>query len=220
MRSLAFLAPLLAAASPVIRYQAVADLPDPSEIQIIGANWSGSGCPQNTVATTISPDRTVITFGFDAFQTYYGPAAEVPVSERTKNCQIHLDLRYPPGFSFAVLQSTYHGYARLDPGIRGSFLSTYFFSQDTSATTVTRTEIDGGGMWQEGQVYTKIDTVPTSSLIYAPCGSEGILNINNRIALTRTSSAASNAMGEITDDDATIAFTQQVNIQWAQCRET
>ncbi|KAH8753823.1 hypothetical protein F5883DRAFT_607951 [Diaporthe sp. PMI_573] len=186
--------------------------PDPSQITIAAASFSGNGCPQGTVSTSFSSDKTVVTFGFDAFQTYIGPGTVV--ADRTKNCQLHLTLNYPGGFQFAVLDSTYHGYAQLDTGVTGTFLSTYYFSQDATATTTTRTSISGGGLWAAGQVYTKNDQIPTASIIYSPCGAQGILNINNRIALTSTNSSAS---GSVTDDDATVAFTQQVHLNWQKC---
>jgi hypothetical protein len=217
MRSIAFLLPALVAASPVAQVvgnDGWADAPDPQDIQIVSASFSGSGCPQGTVSTNISPDKTVITFGFDAFQTYIGPGLS-PI-ERSKNCQLHLQLKYPGGFQFSILESTYHGYAQLETGVTGNFYSTYYFSQDARATTTTQTSIQGGGIWEQGQVYTKADQVPTASYIFSPCGANGILNINNRIALTSTNPAA---FGLITDDDATVAFTQQVNIAWRSCRD-
>jgi hypothetical protein len=210
----AFLLPALAAAAPLLGPNGVSDLPDPREIQVVSATWSGNGCPQNSVSTSISPDRTVITFGFDKFQTFIGPG--VAVQEKTKNCALHLNLKYPGGFQFAVVDSTYHGFAQLDAGVTGTFYSTYFFSQDAAATTTTQTSIQGGGIWKDGQVYTKADSIPTASLIFSPCGATGILNINNRIALTSSNSKAS---GSITDDDATVAFTQQLNIQWKSCKK-
>jgi hypothetical protein len=185
---------------------------DPALIKIEGVTWSGNGCPQDTVSTSISLDRTVVTFGFDAFQTYIGPG--VPFNERTKNCQLHLNLRYPGGFQFAILETTYHGYAILEKGTKGDFFSTYYFSQDAAATTTTRVSIEGGGVWQAGQVYTKQDQIPTASIIWSPCGANGILNINNRIGLTATNTSA---FGSITDDDATVALTQQLNMQWRPC---
>ncbi|KAJ2903266.1 hypothetical protein MKZ38_010151 [Zalerion maritima] len=80
-----------------------------SEISIISASTSGNSCPSSTVSTDISPDRTVVTFGFDAFQTYIGPGTSI--MDHTKNCQIHLNLKYPGGFTFSVVESTYHGFA-------------------------------------------------------------------------------------------------------------
>ena len=210
----AFLLPALAMAAPALNPNLSGDMPDPKDIQIVSASFSGNGCPQGSVSTSISPDRTVITFGFDGFQTYIGPGTAV--SDRTKNCALHLNLKYPGGFQFAVVDSTYHGYAQLDQGVTGTFYSTYFFSQDASATTTTQTSITGGGVWAKGQVYTKADSIPTASLIFSPCGATGILNINNRIALQSSNSKAS---GSITDDDATVAFTQQINISWAKCKK-
>ncbi|KAJ9161280.1 hypothetical protein NKR19_g2383 [Coniochaeta hoffmannii] len=216
MRSFAFLLPALAAASPLAQTtpDGWADGPDPNQIQIVSATTSGNGCPQGTVSTSISPDKTVITFGFDGFQTYIGPGYNP--TEKTKNCQLHLNLKYPGGFQFAVVDSTYHGYAQLEAGVTGSFYSTYFFSQSAADTTTTQTSISGGGIWAQGQVYTKADTIPTASYIYSPCGANGILNINNRIALTSTNSSA---MGELTDDDATVAFTQQIHLNWKTCKK-
>lgn len=216
MRSAALFLPALVAASPVaqvVSYDGWANAPDPKDIQIVKASFSGSGCPQGSVSTNISPDKTVITFGFDRFQTYIGPGTHR--SDWTKNCQLHLTLAYPGGFQFSVLESTYHGYAQLEEGVTGTFFSTYYFSQDAYATTTTSTSITGGPLWENGQVYTKTDQIPTASYIYSPCGSSGILNINNRIALTSTNSSAS---GTLTDDDATVAFTQQVNIAWRPCK--
>lgn len=156
-----------------------------------------------------------MTFGFDQFQTYIGPG--VSPTLKSKNCQLHLTLKYPSGFQFAVLDSTYHGYAQLEPGVTGTFYSTYYFSQDAQATTTTQTSIQGGGVWAGGQVYTKNDKIPTASYIWSPCGANGILNINNRIALTSTNSTAS---GEVTNDDATIGLGQQLNVKlnWRQCK--
>ncbi|KAK4237878.1 hypothetical protein C8A03DRAFT_44292 [Achaetomium macrosporum] len=216
MRPVAFLLPALAAANPigpVVGNDGWADGPNPSDIQIVAATFSGNGCPQGTVSTNISPDKTVITFGFDEFQTYIGPG--ISPTQKSKNCQLHLSLKYPGGFQFSILESTYHGYAQLEPGVTGTFYSTYYFSQDASATTTTQTSITGGGIWEQGQVYTKSDKIPTASYIYSPCGANGILNINSRIALTSSNSSAS---GSITNDDATVAFTQQLNIQWRACK--
>ncbi|KAI0602663.1 hypothetical protein F4775DRAFT_588233 [Biscogniauxia sp. FL1348] len=207
----ALLAPALAAANP-IGIISDGDLPSPDEISIVSATASGNGCPQGTVTTNISPDRTVLTFGFDAFQTYIGPGTVI--SDRSKNCQLHLNLKYPGGFQFAVVESTYHGYAQLEEGITGTFYSTYYFSQDAAATTTTQTSIQGGGIWEGGDVYTKQDQVPTASIIWSPCGATGILNVNNRIALTSSNGSAS---GQISDDDATVAFTQQVHVSWQAC---
>ena len=72
----------------------------------------------------------------------------------------------------------------------------------------------GGGALANGQVYTKQDSVETTATIWSPCGNTGILNINNRISLTSKNSSAA---GEMSNDDATVAFTQQLHVAWRKC---
>jgi hypothetical protein len=71
-----------------------------------------------------------------------------------------------------------------------------------------------GPTYTGGQVYTKVDDIETAAVVWAPCGDNGILNVNNRVALTSTNSQAS---GELSDDDATVAFTHQVHVSWQTC---
>ncbi|KAF2469435.1 uncharacterized protein BDR25DRAFT_228905 [Lindgomyces ingoldianus] len=209
---LAFLLPLLAAASPVVRD---AGGPDPSQITIIDSSYSGNGCPQGSVSTSTSPDKTVITYGFDQFQTYIGPGTKP--ADHSKNCQLHLNLKYPGGFQYSVVDATYHGWARMDAGVTGSFITSYYFSQDAAKTSTTRMTATGGGALLNGQVYTKQDKIETTATVWSPCGTTGILNINNRVSLTSTNSSAS---GELSNDDATVAFTQQLHVSWRTCTPT
>jgi hypothetical protein len=211
MRSvLAFILPALVAAAPRVK---PLDTPEPGAIKIDAFTHSGNGCPQGSLAATISPDRTVITFGFDRFQTYIGPGTTI--QDRSKNCALHLTLSYPSGYSFAVLDSTYHGFAQLEQGVTGTFFSTYFFSNDAAKTRTTQSSIVGGGIWADGQVYTKSESLPATDTIRSPCGGRtAILNINNRLAL---SSSNPDAGGMLTNDDATASITQQVHIDWVKC---
>lgn len=105
----------------------------------------------------------------------------------------------------------YHGYAELDSSVTGTFFSTYYFSENAADTTTTQTSIKGGGVWANGQVYTKEDIVPSEHYVRSRCGGDSsILNINNRISLTSTDS---NGSGLMTDDDATVAFTHQIHLK-------
>lgn len=192
---------------------ALAVAPPKEQIEIVSVTHSGNGCPQNSIAATMNPDRTVITVGFDRFQTYIGPGTSI--MDRSKNCQLHVNLKYPAGFSFAVMTSVYHGFALLERGVNGDFLSTYFFSDNAANSCTTRTRIVGGGIWADGQVYTQEDSVPASEVVKSPCGgSSSILNINNRVSLT---SSVSSASGMISNDDQTLALTQQIHINWYEC---
>lgn len=170
-------------------------------------NWLSTNCEFKLLTR-----HQVITYGFDKFQTYIGPGTVA--ADKSKNCAIHLNLKYPGGFQYAVVDATYHGFARLDPGVTGSFITTYFFSQDAAKTSTTRMSAAGSPSLALGQVYTKQDKIETTATVWSPCGTTGILNINNRLSLTSTDSKAS---GEMSTDDATVAFTQQLHVSWRPC---
>ncbi|KAJ4397394.1 hypothetical protein N0V93_001621 [Gnomoniopsis smithogilvyi] len=181
-------------------------------ISISKVQYSGNGCPQGTASVSLSSDKTIVTLGFDSFQTYIGPGTSI--KDTSKNCEIHLTLSYPSGYSFAVVDSTYHGYAQLDSAVTGNFYSTYYFSSNAAKTFTTTASITGGESWADGAVYMEEEIVPSPSYVKSKCGTSEILNINNRIALV---SSDSNASGQLTDDDATVDQSQQINIQWFTC---
>jgi len=183
----------------------------PQQVTIDKTSYSGNGCPAGSVSTLISPDKTVVTFGFDVFQATIGPGAD-PASKQ-KNCQLHLGLKYPAGYQMSIMTATYHGYVRLDQGVVANFISSYYFSQAAEKTAMTRTTLQGPE-YKGGKTYTKQDSIANESMVWSPCGANGILNVNNRIALTASSPSAA---GEISNDDATLKFEQKLKIQWRRC---
>jgi len=185
--------------------------PPPQQVSIASASYSGNGCPQGSVSSVISDDKSVVTFGFDRFQAIIGPKAAQ--SERSKNCQIHLNLRYPSGFQLSLMEATYHGYVRLDDGVSASFISSYYFSQNAGNTASSRADLRGAE-YKSGKIYEKKDSIEHGSTVWSPCGANGILNVNNRIGLSSTNNRGE---GEISKDDATFKFTQKVHFQWRRC---
>jgi hypothetical protein len=209
MKLLAFsLLSAYAAASPI---EAVAAADVPTKVTIGSSTYSGNGCPQGSVSTILSDDRTVVTFGFDSFQAFIGPKSAQ--ADKSKNCAIHINLNYPPGFQMSVMQATYHGYVRLDDGVSAQLYTSYFFSQAADKSATSRATLRGAE-YKAGKVYEKKDQIENASVVWSPCGASGILNVNNRIALT---SSRNEAEGEVSTDDATIKFTQKIAVVWRRC---
>jgi hypothetical protein len=204
----AVLCPVLVSAVPVAGNSTDAGPPS-DDITIQKVTTSGSGCPKKTVSVSISDDRTVVTLGFDEFQTQTGRGFRD--SDRDKTCIIRITLHYPNGFSFAVLDATFHGFAQLDSGVNGSFSSTFSFGDDNSRRCATNSTLRGGGQYQNGSVFTEHDTIPTAEVVRSACGKNEDLVIRTRINLNSNNSTAN---GILTDDDATFALTQQVHIGW------
>jgi hypothetical protein len=195
-------------------------IPAASSVVIKSVSTSGSGCPAGSVSISISDERSVVTLGFDDFDTYIGPGTQT--SDHSKACDVHLSLRFPKGYTFGVLDATYHGYAQLDPGVTGNLSSTYqlvdgssFAALADSAATATSATLTGtSGNFRSGGEFTQDNSIAASKVTRSPCNRNVDLIVHTMVSLSSTNASAS---GSLTDDDATFKFTQQVNLGWAKC---
>jgi hypothetical protein len=62
--------------------------------------------------------------------------------------------------------------------------------------------------------YLEHDEIENASLVWSPCGAQGMLNINSQVLLT---SPNHNAQGMLTVDSIDTKFTQILHIQWRKC---
>ncbi|KAF2458412.1 hypothetical protein BDY21DRAFT_385436 [Lineolata rhizophorae] len=201
--------PALIAASPAALDTQTFTPPDPSTVQIMDVAYGGSGCPQGTVGTAISEDRTTMTLIFDEYVASLSP--QTPVTENRKNCQINVELQYPGGFQYSVFSADYRGYAAVDQGVTGTIRSTYYFSGQTaqcSTEAVFEGPMDGD--------YLKHDEADNASIVWSPCGESGMLNINSQVRLTTSDRSKS---GLLTTDSLDAKFTQEIYVQWRECSE-
>jgi len=197
--------PVLAAAAPLDATGGTS--PDPTQVHINAVTYGGTGCPQGTVGVAISDDRTTMTLIFDDYVASIGPG--IAVTENRKNCQLNIDLLYPGGFQYSVFSADYRGYADLDSGVSGVIKSTYYFSGSTAQTS---SEADFSGPISSD--YLKSDSANSTSVIWSPCGAEGMLNVNSQVRLTSNSSKST---GLLTTDSIDAKFTQVVYVSWQPC---
>lgn len=64
--------------------------------------------------------------------------------------------------------------------------------------------------------YLKHDTADLTSVVWSPCGTTGMLNVNSQVRLTSTNSSAT---GILTTDSTDLKFTQVVYVQWRKCTQ-
>ncbi|CAG8962361.1 hypothetical protein HYFRA_00014158 [Hymenoscyphus fraxineus] len=186
---------------------AAADRPDPSQVSINNIVYGGTGCPQGSLASYISPDRQTFTLIFDQYVASIGPG--VAIAQNRKNCQLNIDMKYPGGFQYSILSTIYRGYVGLDAGVNGVQSANFYFSgQSPQVTTQTsfRGPIDGN--------YEAVDNVDLTSTIWSPCGASAALNINSQVRLTSSTAAG---RGQITDDSIDGKITFVVGVQWQKC---
>jgi len=181
--------------------------PNPADVSINSISYGGTGCPQGSVGSFISADRETFTLIFDSYVASIGPG--VAVTENRLNCQINLDLEYPSGFQYSVLNTEFRGYAAMDKGVTGVQEATYYFSGATAQAS-TQTTFTGPTSGD----YEIVDSIPFTSTVWSPCGAALPLNIDSQV---RLSSTVSTATGELTDDsvDGNVQFI--VGVTWQTC---
>jgi len=208
MKWLIALAPLAAAAPGILPPVELGSTPPAGSVTIRDITYGGNGCTQGTMSSQLSSDRTTVTLIFDSYIASIGPG--IAVTEQRKNCQLNIALNYPGGFQYSVLSADYRGYAALQKGVSGVLKSTYYFSGQTEQSS---TEYDFIGPVNGD--YLKHDTADSTSIIWSPCGAQGMLNINSQV---RLSSSNSTATGLLTTDSTDLKFTQVVYVQWQTCK--
>ncbi|MFC0436583.1 DUF4360 domain-containing protein [Kutzneria buriramensis] len=148
--------------------------PPPDKIVIDVATVNGSGCPAHTAAVAVSDDNTSFTVTYSNFMAKVGPGASP--TDFIKNCQLNLRVHVPQGFTYAIAEADYRGFAHLEPGATGQEKANYYFQgmpQTAAVTHKLTTPLDDD--WQT------TDTTDVASLVYAPCGEERNFNINTEL---------------------------------------
>ncbi|MBA3488469.1 MAG: DUF4360 domain-containing protein [Longispora sp.] len=186
-----------------------ADSVPPGKITINVATVNGSGCPAGTTAIAVSPDNTAFTVTYSNYLAQVGAGAK-PTDFR-KNCQLNLRVNVPQGFTYAIANADYRGFASLARGATGFQQASYYF-QGMSGTASASRSFTGPftDNWQTTH------RVPISALVYAPCGERRNFNINTELRVNRGSSSPSlNSMMAMDSTDGSINTIFQ--LAWKRC---
>ena len=189
--------------------QARADAPPSGHITIDLVTVNGSGCPRGT-AVTVAPDNTSFFVSYSDYMAVAG-AGSSPTEFR-KNCQLNVLVHVPQGFSFAIAEADYTGFASLVAGATASQRANYFFTGDSQNHVIVHSF--HGPMEDDWQT---VDTAEVATLVYSPCGVSRNLNINTelRVSNPTTDPNATNWIAM----DGTHANVQNIfHLTWKQCQ--
>lgn len=180
--------------------------PNPSEVYVQSISYGGSGCPQGSIGTSLSNDRSTFTLIFDQFVAASGPG--VSVTESRKNCQININMRVPNGWTYTISTIDYRGYVQIPAGYTAEQKSVYYFQGQTMQASGA-TQFRGPAT----KDYLVRDTVPLNSLVWMPCSRVVPLNVNAQIRLIGP--AGQNA--QITTDSIDGKIKHVIGLQWRPC---
>jgi len=186
-------------------------VPPPNDhivIDVVTVN--GSGCPAGTAAVAVSPDNTAFTVTYSQYLAQVGVGA-LPTDMR-KNCQISLVVHVPQGFTYAIAQADYRGFAALAAGASGVERANYYF-QGQSATAFLSHTIGGGTVddWQ----FT--DTTDLAALIFHPCGALRNFNINTELRVAAGTSDPKKTTSFVAMDSTDGSISTKYQFHWATC---
>lgn len=139
------------------------DLPA-SDVRIASVQYRGSGCPQGSVATNVSPDAQAMTILFADFTVSTGDRDGRPAR---KSCDLDINLHVPNGWAFALLGTQVRGFVSVDPGALAT--------QSTTAMVPRGPAQSLGTMAVEGAFsddYVNSSELPFATLAWSPCGQE------------------------------------------------
>ncbi|MDH6108655.1 hypothetical protein P3T36_002424 [Kitasatospora sp. MAP12-15] len=202
---------LLAAAllSGAAAHAAPADTTPPGGFTIGLVSLNGSGCPAGTAAVATSPDATAFTVTYSNYLAQVGSGAG-PTDFR-KNCQLTVQVNAPQGFTYAIAEADYRGYAYLASGASSQEKASYYFQgqpQTASATHSFAGPLDDN--WQA------TDTTGIASLVWAPCGATRDLNINTQLHVS-ADPADPTVTSFMTMDSTDGSLTTIYHLAWEHC---
>jgi hypothetical protein len=190
------------------------DTPPPNDkivIDVVTVN--GSGCPAGTpgAATVfVAPDNQAFTVTYSNYMAQVGVGAG-PTDLR-KNCQIALMVHAPQGFTYAIAQADYRGFASLARGATALQRANYYF-QGQSATAFINHNFTGAMAddWQS------TDVTEIGALVFAPCGALRSFNINTELRVNAGTSDPRRTTSFIAMDSTDGSITTVYHFHWATC---
>ena len=129
-----------------------------------------------------------------------------------KNCQLNMIVHVPQGFTYAIAQADYRGYANLAAGANFTERANYYFqgmSQTTPKTHTFRGAMDDN--WQA------TDRVEVDQLVYKPCGEDRNFNVNTELRVNAGTSNPATTTSMATMDSTDVDVKTEYHFSWKTC---
>jgi hypothetical protein len=137
-----------------------------NRVEILGANYAGSGCPVNSASASVSPDGQELSVLFDKFAAIGNSA-----TESRKSCNLSIPIKIPQGFQVSLYDADYRGYVA--PATRATLRSEYFFAG--SKGPVFQRNFNGETN------YDARDSLATIADVWSGCGDSVNMRVNASI---------------------------------------
>ncbi|CAP61077.1 uncharacterized protein PODANS_3_480 [Podospora anserina S mat+] len=197
-----------AASAAVIERQTLItpQVPDASDIKILGVTAIGTGCPAGHAFVNVDATGTIFDVAFDRYIVSAGPGTS-PATDSRKNCRISINLQFPSGYQFSVIETRFTGYASLAQGQTGTVRAGYTFSGDPRQEVVFQKNLVAP--YEDN--YNMLAGVGVEA--FSACGkTTAILNVNSEIRITPLATPYFGTM--------TVSAPQKLALKWRRCVPT
>ncbi|GBG71767.1 hypothetical protein CBR_g9175 [Chara braunii] len=179
--------------------------PPPGSVTVGDVSAAGDGCPEGTYTAVVSDDAHALTVMFSDFTAVTDKA----LGDRRKQCVVSLQLNYPQGFTFTLVDIILRGYANLDEGVKGVLQTSYYFSGQpgtADAPVVKVGKFDAN--FEEGATFI--------SPVVSVCNQVRNLNIRTEVRV-EPGNFTPKRHGIVTVDSQDLKLTQIFAFSWEAC---
>ena len=191
--------------------QPPAEAPDPNELYFRDEiTYGGTGCPQGSLSTAISPDGLAVTLTFDSY--FAEVSSETPAVVR-QFCNVNLPLNIPSGWQYSLVELDYRGYLALDPRVEARQTSEYYFQgqRGPSFSSVWT------GPEDRDFDFTDIIGIETHNWSWSPCYEQRHLTLKTSMVLNNRRNRQ--GYGLISTDSIDAEISHIYAIVWQRCAE-
>jgi hypothetical protein len=177
-------------------------------VEVVTVN--GSGCRPGSAAVAVAPDNTGFTVTYSEYLAQVGVGSG-PTDFR-KNCQLSLRFRVPHGFTYAIAQADYRGFAHLQRGAWAQQRANYYFQGESQTERISH-QIRGphSDYWQT------TDVTDVVELVWAPCGETRNVNVNTDLRVYAGSSNPASTTSFIAMDSTDGSVRTLYHFAWKRC---
>ncbi len=177
-----------------------------ADIQLGTPAYGGAGCPAGSASAALSPDSKTLSVLFDQYTVEAGASSNRSMDR--KACNLAIPVHVPHGYSVAVFQVDYRGFASIPRGGRGQFNVEYFFA-GSQGPKQTKTFLG-----PSSDTYNLTSQLTAEQVVWSPCGADTNLRVNTSL-LVQTNAGREQALASVDSADITAGIVYQ--IQWRQC---
>ncbi|KAI5780200.1 hypothetical protein DFH27DRAFT_584211 [Peziza echinospora] len=185
----------------------------PSTVSLLGLNYSGTGCVVGggSVSASWASASSPIIITHQRMNPKAGPG--VSFAENRKFCQLYVDIGYPTGYQYAVVDVKWSGFVHLEGTATGTVTAVNQFS-GFPGTPISFTSALAGPLNQNFNV-----DVPAAEplVIWSPCQTGIPVDVTNEIKIGGASAGPGASYFGGSTIGADYASQLKVELRWRQC---